>query len=132
MKSLVVEDDFVTRKMLQKILSQFGDTDVAVDGVEALDAIRAAREGNASYDVICLDIMLPELDGREALKKLRQEESENGIEGLDGIKVVMVTGLSDKDNILGAFREGCEAYIVKPFSPEDLINKLKSFELIPS
>lgn len=130
MKSLVVEDDFTTRKMLQKLLLQYGDSDVAVDGAEALEVIQRAREEGAPYDLICLDIMLPKMDGREVLKSLRDAEVSGGIEGLEGVKVIMITGLSDKENILGSFREGCEGYLIKPISPDKLVNQLKSFELI--
>ncbi|MCB0330011.1 MAG: response regulator [Bdellovibrionales bacterium] len=124
MRSLVVEDDFVSRRLLQRILSAFGESDVAVNGEEALAAFESALSDNQPYEVICLDINLPGLDGQEVLKAIRARERELGIEGLDGVKIIMTTGRDDKESILTAFREGCEAYIKKPFSRGDIISKL--------
>jgi two-component system chemotaxis response regulator CheY len=130
MKTLVVEDDFVARKILQKMLSPFGQCDIAINGVEALEAFDLAHSESEPYDLICLDIRMPELDGHAALKELRNRESERGILGLDGVKIVMTTGLDDKESILSAFREGCEAYITKPIEREKLFAKLSSMGLI--
>ncbi|MCI5064978.1 response regulator [bacterium] len=125
MKSLVVEDDFISRKLLQKILIGYGECDVAVDGEEALSAFDLALADETPYQVICLDINLPKLNGQEVLKKIRARESELGIEGLDGCRIIMTTGRDDKESILTAFREGCEAYIRKPFSRAEIIAKLE-------
>ena len=124
MKSLVVEDDFVSRRLLQRILSAFGEADVAVSGEEAVEAFDEAVKEKAPYEVICLDINLPGMDGQEVLKTIRAKEKELGIEGLDGAKIIMTTGLGDKNSILTAFREGCEAYVKKPFSRSDILGKL--------
>ncbi|MCB0352322.1 MAG: response regulator [Bdellovibrionales bacterium] len=124
MKSLIVEDDFVSRKILQKILSRFGESDVAVDGKEALSAFDLALQENTRYDVICLDINLPFLDGQEVLKAIRARERDLGIHGLECVKVIMTTGRDDTASILTAFREGCEAYVKKPFTREEIVSKL--------
>lgn len=130
MKCLIVEDDFAARKLLQVYLSDYADCFIAVNGHEAVEAIREALEEGESYDLICLDIMMPEMDGHKALEAIRQVEKEHGIGGLDGVKVIMTTALDDSKNIMGAFRTGCEAYIVKPIRKEKLLEEIKQLGLL--
>lgn len=131
MKILIAEDDFVSRKVMLGHLSQYGDCDVAIDGIEAVQAITSAIESDVPYDLVFLDIMMPNMDGQEALTCIRNLESENGISLGDGAKVVMSTALSDAHNVLKAFNGQCEAYIVKPVTREKILNQLIELELIP-
>jgi two-component system, chemotaxis family, chemotaxis protein CheY len=130
MKSLIVEDDFTSRLFLQKILLQYGEAHVAVDGEEAVIAVREALACGHPYDVVCLDIMMPGMDGHAVLDELRRIEEEHGIRGLKGVKVIMTTALSDMDNIMGSFKGQCDAYMVKPVDTADLVGHLKAFNLI--
>ncbi len=130
MKTLIVEDDFASRKLMQKYLSPFGETDVVVDGREAMDAFKLAMEEDEPYDLICLDIMLPKMDGQQVLKELRKIEEERGILGTDGTKVIMTTALGDAKNVLNAFRSQCEGYLQKPISKEQMLRQLKELGLI--
>lgn len=132
MKYLIVEDDFAGRRLLQRYLSDYGECDIAVDGKEAVEAFRQALEDNEPYDLICLDIMMPNMDGRDALKAIRQIENERGIRGLDGVKVIMTTALGDSKNVVGSFREGCEAYIVKPIEKKKFLEEMEKLGLIES
>ncbi|MBW8002894.1 MAG: response regulator [Planctomycetes bacterium] len=130
MKILIVEDDFTCRKVLQVILSSYGDCFVAVNGIEAIKAFQQATVEKEPYDLICLDIMMPEMDGEQTLEKIRQIETENGIEGLDQVKVVMTTALSDSTHIIRSFKKGCEAYVVKPIRKEKLLEEIEKLGLI--
>jgi len=130
MKSLVVDDDFFCRRILQTILSGYGETHVAVDGKEALFAFEQAHAEEAPYDVICLDIMMPEMDGQEVLKTIRELEVKKNIFGSDSVKIIMTTALDDKENIKQAFREQCESYLIKPISKSKLLKILTDFGLI--
>ena len=132
MKYLIVEDDFAARRLLKRYLSSYGECDIAVDGNEAVEAFREAVDDNEPYDLICLDIMMPNMDGREALKAIRQIEHEHGINGLDGVKVIMTTALGDSKSVIGSFREGCEAYIVKPVEKTKLLEEMEKLGLIES
>ena len=78
MKILIVGDDFTSRKFMLKFLSKYGECDITVDGQEAVDALlwHWRRTG---YDLICLDIMMPILDGFETLKQIREMEDKLGI-----------------------------------------------------
>ena len=130
MKCLIVEDDFAARKLLQVYLSDYADCFVAVNGHEVVEAVREALDEGQPYDLICLDIMMPEMDGHKALEAIRQMEKEHGIGGLDGVKIIMTTALDDSRNIMGAFRTGCEAYIVKPIRKEKLIDEITKLGLL--
>ena len=130
MKCLIVEDDFTARKLLQMHLSDYGDCFVAVNGQEAVQAVQEALDEGQPYDLICLDIMMHEMDGLEALKVIRRIEKERGIAGLDGVKVIMTTALSNSRNIIGSFRIGCEAYVVKPIEKQKLLNEIEKLGII--
>lgn len=131
MKTLVVEDEFINRSYMIQLLAQYGSCDSAVNGREALEAVKLALEENDPYQLICLDIMMPEIDGQEALRQIREFEGNMGIHGLDGARIIMTTCLGDHQNILKAFSDGqCEAYMVKPITPEKLLSQLRELCLL--
>ena len=70
LRMLLVEDDFASRLLLQIFLSRHGECHVAVNGREAVEAFRYASERGQPYDLICMDIMMPEMDGREAVRQI--------------------------------------------------------------
>jgi two-component system chemotaxis response regulator CheY len=130
MRALIVEDDFTSRVLLQELLRGYGAVHVAVNGREAVDAVRSALESSEPYDLICLDIMMPESDGQTALREIRSIEDQGGIQGLARSKIVMTTALRDKDNVGTAFREQCDGYLVKPIHKERLVSQLRDLGLI--
>jgi two-component system chemotaxis response regulator CheY len=130
MRILIVEDEFTSRAILLKFLSSYGVCEVAVNGKEALSAVENAITENEPYDLICLDIMMPELDGREVLKTIRDSENKRNIWGQDAVKVIMTSGKSDPKSIIGSFKDGCEAYLYKPIDKQKLINHLSELGLI--
>ena len=130
MKTLIVDDDFTNRLLLQELLKGYGPAHVAVNGKEAVDATRTALEANESYDLICLDIMMPEMDGQEALTAIRAAEVKAGVPIGDGVKVIMTTALSDNKNVMQSFRKYCDAYLVKPIEGRKLLEELRKLELI--
>ena len=132
MKTLIVEDDFASRLLLQEILKRFGETHIAVNGKEAVAAVWAAIDDCAPYDLICLDIMMPEMDGREALKQIRRLEEERGITSSHGAKVFMTTALDHIKNIVHSFYGLCDAYLCKPIEKGRLLEQLLEFRLIGS
>lgn len=131
MKSLVVEDDFLARALLLSILSEYGECHVAVNGKEAVLAVKSALEQKKPYDVMCLDILMPVLDGQKALLEIRKVEKSYDIMETKGVKVLMVTALEDFENIVQAFEGGhCEGYLTKPLNREKLLDHLLELELI--
>ena len=132
MRILIVEDDFAARRLLQRCLAAHGECDVAVNGIEAVNAFKTAMQENRPYDLICLDIMMPQMDGHAALTAIRAEEGRHGIGGHDGVKVIMTTALMESDQVMGAFREGCEAYLVKPIDTRKLLEEIEDLGLVLS
>ena len=131
MKTLIVEDDFTSRLLLQKILSPFGECTLATNGEEAVQAFMDSKTQSAApYDLICLDIMMPGMDGQTALGKIREIEKDVGIEHGKGAKIIMMTALKDKKNVMTAFYEFCDAYMVKPIDKAKLMEHLRNFELL--
>lgn len=113
------------------MLARYGECHVAVNGKEALDVIESAFDENQPYDLICLDIMMPVMDGQETLLELRKMEEDRYIAPSDITKVIMVTAVDDSKNMMKAFRQGqCEAYLTKPLDKAKLIDHLKNLDLI--
>ncbi len=130
LKCLIVEDDIAARKLLQIHLADLGQCDTAENGNLAIEAFTEAHESGSPYDLVCLDIMMPEMDGHQTLQAIRKLEEQWEILGLDGVKVIMTTALKDSKNVFHAFREGCEAYVVKPVRKIRLFEEMEKLGLI--
>jgi two-component system, chemotaxis family, chemotaxis protein CheY len=131
MKVLIVEDDFTSRKLLQNILSPYGVCDIAIDGKEAVEAWSMAWDEGVPYDLICMDIMMPNMDGHEALSAIRSLEREKGVSSPKEVKVIMTTALGDPKNVVQAlYKEGALVYLVKPIGKQKLLEEVKRMGLI--
>ncbi len=130
MRILIAEDDLVSRKFLFKFLSQFGECDLVVDGLETLDAFLLSIKENNPYDLICLDIMMPKVDGVKALQAIRDYEKQKGILPEKRSKVIMTTALAETEYVHHAFEIGCEAYAAKPIDTGKLVEVIKKLGLI--
>jgi len=133
MKLLVVEDDFGSRRMMQKLLEPYGDVDVVVDGEEAVEAFKMAWEESAPYEIVFMDIMMPKMDGHEALKRLREIEREMGVKSADEVKVIMTSVLEDPKNVIEAYYGGSATnYLIKPIDREKLEDELERLGARPT
>ena len=130
MKTLIVEDDFTSRLLLQEILAPFGAVHIAVNGQEAVDAVGRALGSGDAYNLICLDIMLPGMDGYEALRQIRGLEEAAAVTSSHGAKIVMTTALDQVKSVMEAFHGLCDAYLFKPINKGKLIEQLRACRLI--
>jgi len=130
LKTLVVEDDFTSRLLLQELLKRYGAVHIAVNGKEAVDAVRVAMDAGEPYDLICLDIMMPVMDGNEALKQIRALEEERGVLSSHGAKIFMTTALDQVKSVIQSFHGLCDAYLFKPVEKAKLVEQLNAFRLI--
>ena len=123
---LIVDDDPAGLRLLRKFLAPFGRCDLVDNGVEAISLFRQGLETGYPYDLVCLDIMMPALDGHAVLQSLRQLEAEHEILGFAGVKVLMLSATTDTKHCIRAFTEGCEAYIAKPLKKLHLLTEVRS------
>lgn len=130
MRILVVEDDFISRRLLCRYLETFGECDVAVNGNEALAVLRQALEAGEPYDLVCLDIMMPGLSGQETLQELRKLEAARGLES--GTKVIMTTALEDKESVAKAFAAQADGYVTKPVDKRRFVETIRELGLEPT
>ncbi len=130
MKTLIVEDDFTSRLLLQELLKSYGPCHIAVNGKEAVEAVRLALDAGEPYGLICLDIMMPVMDGQEALRQIRDQEQARDILSSNGAKVVMTTALGDLKNVSAAYSSFCDAYLTKPIQKVKLLEELRTMKLI--
>jgi two-component system chemotaxis response regulator CheY len=131
MRILIVEDDFVGRKVMHQLLLEYGECDVAVDGVEAVKAFELAWAANQPYEVMFLDIMMPNMSGHEALKIIRDREKERGVTPQKEVRVIMTSALDDVKNVTQSFFQGgASAYLVKPIERRKVIEELRKLGLV--
>lgn len=130
MRILIAEDDAVSRKVLFKFLSRYGECDLTVDGLEALDAFLMALKEKNFYQLVCLDIMMPKIDGVKVLKTIRSLEKEHNVPLEQCAKVIMITALGETESVQQAFEIGCDAYAAKPVDMEKLTQVLSKMGLI--
>jgi two-component system, chemotaxis family, chemotaxis protein CheY len=127
MRVLVVEDDFGSRRMMQKLLESYDgmDVDVVVDGEESIEAFKIAWEERKPYELIFMDIMMPKMDGHEALKRMRALERDMGVKPADEAQIIMTSVLEDPKNVIEAYYGGsATSYLVKPIDRDKLDREL--------
>lgn len=133
MKILIAEDDVMTRAILQEMLSEVGTTRGVENGREAVEVFARALEEKDPFDLVCLDIMMPELDGQKTLMQIRKIEEDLKILPDLQVKVIMITALNDPDNMMKAYVQGrCEAYLTKPIKMDKLLEQIRKLGLVVS
>lgn len=110
-KILIVDDEEKIRAIIKKYAEFEGfRTEEAADGMEA---VKKCRTGN--YDLIIMDIMMPELDGFSAVREIRRTKN---------IPVIMLSARGEEYDRIHGFEVGCDDYVVKPFSPKELMMRV--------
>ena len=109
-KILLVDDDMALNETIAQILEEEGYAlDIACSGEDALNKIR-----NHVYNLVILDIQLPDINGIQVLSKI------NKLSPM--IKKIVLTGFPDLETAINSVNEKADAYLVKPFNPENLVN----------
>jgi two-component system chemotaxis response regulator CheY len=124
MKILVVDDSRTMRKIVRNALEAMGYAATSiVEAADGLEAIQKLRECQGKIDIILADWNMPNMNGLTLIKELQ------GIDQLRKIPVIMVTGEAQRDHVMEAIRAGARNYIVKPFTPETLRQKVLAIEM---
>ncbi len=111
---LIIEDERSIQRMIEYDLKQLNyDVDTALDGFEGYK-----KASTALYDVILLDLMLPNMNGMDICKKLRSEGN--------SAYIIMLTAVDDEYNKIQGFEVGADDYVTKPFSPRELTARIKA------
>ncbi|MGD9157558.1 MAG: HDOD domain-containing protein [Desulfobacteraceae bacterium] len=129
MKILIVDDDPVSRELLKKHFSEFSECEFAENGVRALDVYKQGWENWAPFDLMTLDISMPDMDGKEVLQTIRTIENEKKVPRDKRAKILMTSGQADKQTILTCVRMGCDDYISKPFDKDTILKKIRKLGL---
>ncbi len=130
MRTLIVEDVHFLAIILERFLEPYSEVDKASNGKEAIKKFAEAYVQGNPYQLICLDILLPEVDGIEVLKTIRKFENETIVSQDDRAKIIMITTLNDAETVRKASKAGCDRYIAKPFTKEKIIGEIKELGLI--
>ena len=130
MRSLIVEDEFTSRMQIKYFLEEYGHCDIAVNGLEAVEAYKMANDAKKPYDLICLDINLPEKNGHQVLEEIRKMEEETGKSPANPVKIFMTTAMDSMRNVIDAYYGLCDEYLTKPIDKEKLVAKLREHKLI--
>lgn len=124
MRILVVDDELISRKKMKMIMDSLGECEAVECGKDAITSFQHAWENGTPFDLITLDILMPEMNGTQVLDKIRQIESEENIARDKRVKIFMVTSHSDKDTIINCVQTGCDDFITKPFNKDTVLKKL--------
>lgn len=130
MNILIAEDDLASRKFIVKIMEKYGTVDSVVDGIEAVDFFLEKLEMGSRYDLVCLDIMMPRVDGYKVLDAIRKIEKEFKIDDADRCKVIMASALNEMDQREPSKECIHDGYLVKPIDINKVDELLKKLNLV--
>ena len=126
MRILIVDDEMVSRVKLETVMESIGDCESVGGGNDAVERYRQAFVEEKRFDLVMLDIDMPDMQGEEVLRKIREVENY----GPHRAAVVMVTAQSDQEHVLACLKSGCDEYVVKPFDDKTIKDKLAHLGLL--
>ena len=132
MRILIVDDDTPNRKLLTDIVSKLGECEAVAGGQEALSAFKKAWEDWRPFNLIFLDVLMPGMDGRQVLLKIRELERDKKISEQHQVRIIMVTGVSEEETVMDCLKNGCDEFIVKPIDIKLAFEKIKKLGFMKS
>ncbi|MCP3873403.1 MAG: HDOD domain-containing protein [Desulfobacteraceae bacterium] len=132
MKFLVVDDELVSRSILEKKLKSFGECTSVDGGQKAIKLFDKSIKTKKPFHLITLDVSMPKIDGKQLLGMIRQKEKAKKIPKKDRVKIIMVTSRINISTIRECIGLGCNGYISKPVSKIQLVENLAKFGLVSS
>lgn len=129
LRFLVVDDVNVSRVYLQRLLVRYGQCDTAENGLLALERFSIALEEGRPYALVCLDLLMPGMDGHEVLARLRAQEAARNVPPERQCRVIVITAVDQSRHVLRAAKLS-DAYLLKPVAEEQLLEHLEVFGFI--
>ena len=128
MKILIVDDDPTFRTLLKKLLERLGlyYYDFAIDGQNAIDSFTERLDGGEPYDLIFLDVNMPNKDGIVTIQEIRSIERSRKIRTNNCVKVIITTSTTDDTVLSSAYEALCDGYVVKPYDQSTIAYQLKA------
>jgi two-component system, chemotaxis family, chemotaxis protein CheY len=128
MKILIVDDDPTFRMLLKKILERYGlsNYEFAVDGQNAIENFTHCLDTGQPYDLIFLDVNMPNKNGINTIQEIRAMERARRIDPNKFVKVIMITSTTDDIVLANAYESLCDGYVVKPYNQSTIIDQLKA------
>jgi len=124
MRILIVDDDYVSRVKLTKLLSDLGHCDNAPNGDIAIRMFESAHGESIPYDLVTMDIEMFDMNGKVVVTRLREMENSWQVDPNSAAKILMVTATTAVKEVFSSYNEGCDDYLTKPIKPDDLIHAL--------
>jgi two-component system chemotaxis response regulator CheY len=121
---LIVDDDPAMTEFLFSILAPFCEVHIQHDGFAGLSAFRRALQLGRPFDLVCLDLLMPGMDGRRTVRAMRRLEAGDQGGHDRRARVVMMTTQHDRDRVIDALQAGVDDFLVKPFEPVNLLMRL--------
>ncbi len=129
MRILIVDDESVSQTKLRLLLASHGECEMATGVAEAVVAFDQALAEKRPYDLITMDVELPDDDGPSAVAIIRTREKTRDV--ARPVCIIMVTLRNDSTTIVEAVNAGCNGYLTKPFSGDRVRKELARLGLIP-
>ena len=127
MRMLIVDDSMYQRQVLRSHLSKYGDCDEARDGAQAVELFRQALEEGRPYGLVVMDILMPVMDGHEALRRIIALRDRAGAPEEGRARTIMLSTLSDPETMLAAqFESGADMYLTKPVEGATLVEAVEN------
>lgn len=132
MKCLIVEDDPISSKVLKGLISRYTQVaDTVINGQEGIDWFLRAHASKNPYDLILMDIMMPETNGLQSALTIRENETLLNISFMSRVKIIMTTALDDPRSVMKALYDSdADCYLIKPIKLQDLEDGLRKLQLI--
>ena len=130
LKGLIAEDDYISGVLLSKVVQKWGSARIVRNGKQAIEAVSTALENQEPYDLICLDVMMPEMDGHQALSEIRALEAAMGFTEANRAKIVMTSASDHYETVMAAIKGQCDYFLCKPVRQEKLEEVLRKLALI--
>ena len=131
MKILIADDNEAARRLLQLYLAGYGSLVTVNNGIKAIGAFSQAVDTNERFDLVCMDYVMPGIDGIEAIKAIRSIEQEHGISQKDRVRIIMSSAVDQESDIMKAYANGCDSYMIRPDKKERFQKEIQSFGLLP-